>query len=68
MLRERRVGGGGGPFVGMTTGSWRRVLGINLDGAFLTFRAAARRMVERGEGGSLVADGQRRGYRRRAAQ
>ena len=49
------VGGGGGPFVGMTTGSWRRVLGINLDGAFLTFRAAARRMVERGEGGSLVA-------------
>ncbi len=49
------VGGGGEPFVEMTTESWRRVLSINLDGAFFTFRAAARHMVERGEGGSLVA-------------
>jgi hypothetical protein len=30
---------------------WRRVLGVNLDGAFFTLRAAARHMVERaGEG------------------
>jgi NAD(P)-dependent dehydrogenase (short-subunit alcohol dehydrogenase family) len=29
--------------------------GINLDGAFLTLREAARHLVERGEGGSLVA-------------
>jgi NAD(P)-dependent dehydrogenase (short-subunit alcohol dehydrogenase family) len=28
---------------------------INLDGAFLTLREAAKHMVERGEGGSLVA-------------
>ena len=34
---------------------WRRVLRVNLDGVFFTFRAAARHMVERGQGGSLVA-------------
>ena len=33
---------------------WRRVLKVNLDGAFFTFRAAARHMVERGGGGVLV--------------
>jgi NAD(P)-dependent dehydrogenase (short-subunit alcohol dehydrogenase family) len=42
------------PFTDMTLDEWRRVMRINLDGAFLTFRAAARHMVERGEGGSLV--------------
>lgn len=30
---------------------WRRVLGVNLDGAFYTLRAAARHMVERAEAG-----------------
>ena len=34
---------------------WRRTLAVNLDGTFLTFREGARHMVERGEGGSLVA-------------
>lgn len=34
---------------------WRRVTGVNLDGCFLTLRSAARRMVESGSGGSLVA-------------
>ena len=34
---------------------WRRVMRVNLDGVFFTFRAAARHMVERGKGGSLVA-------------
>ncbi len=34
---------------------WRRITAINLDGAFLTFRAAVRHMLERGEGGSLIA-------------
>ena len=34
---------------------WRRVTSINLDGAFLTMRTAARHLVERGEGGSIVA-------------
>ena len=33
---------------------WRRVQAVNLDGVFLTLRAGARHMVERGEGGALV--------------
>jgi hypothetical protein len=38
----------------MPTEEWKRVTRINLDGAFYTFRAAARHMVERGGGGVLV--------------
>jgi NAD(P)-dependent dehydrogenase (short-subunit alcohol dehydrogenase family) len=50
------VGGGGSKsFMEITAAQWRRVLSVNLDGVFFTFRAAARHMVERGEGGSLVA-------------
>jgi NAD(P)-dependent dehydrogenase (short-subunit alcohol dehydrogenase family) len=41
-------------FVEMTAAEWRRVTSVNLDGAFFTLRAAARHMVERGDGGSLV--------------
>jgi NAD(P)-dependent dehydrogenase (short-subunit alcohol dehydrogenase family) len=41
-------------FVEMTTAEWRRVMSVNLDGAFFTLRAAARHMTERGDGGSLV--------------
>ena len=41
-------------FVEMTTAEWRRVLSVNLDGAFFTLRAAARHMSERPGGGSLV--------------
>ncbi len=41
-------------FTQMTSEEWHRVLKINLDGAFYTFRAAARHMVERGGGGSLI--------------
>lgn len=47
--------GGVSAFVDMTLAEWRRVMAVNLDGAFLTLREAARHMVERGEGGSLVA-------------
>jgi NAD(P)-dependent dehydrogenase (short-subunit alcohol dehydrogenase family) len=47
--------GGVAPFLDMTLAEWRRVMAINLDGAFLTLRAGARHLVERGEGGSLVA-------------
>ena len=47
-------GGGGGGFVNMATAEWRRVMSVNLDGAFFTLRAAARHMVERGGGGSLA--------------
>jgi NAD(P)-dependent dehydrogenase (short-subunit alcohol dehydrogenase family) len=41
-------------FAQMQGEEWRRVLKVNLDGAFFTFRAAARHMVERGGGGVLV--------------
>lgn len=33
---------------------WRKTMRINLDGAFLTCRAAVRRMLAKGEGGSIV--------------
>jgi NAD(P)-dependent dehydrogenase (short-subunit alcohol dehydrogenase family) len=49
------VSGRGTPsFTQMSGEEWRRVLKVNLDGAFYTFRAAARHMVERGGGGTLV--------------
>ncbi|MBW4093269.1 MAG: SDR family oxidoreductase [Proteobacteria bacterium] len=41
-------------FLDMTTEEWNRVLRVNLNGAFYTFRAAAKHMVHRGEGGVLV--------------
>lgn len=45
---------GGKPFRDMPAEEWRRVLRVNLDGVFHTFREATRHMVERGEGGVLV--------------
>ncbi len=45
---------GGGPFLEQTAQTWRDCLSVNLDGAFFTFREAAKHMVERGDGGSLV--------------
>jgi NAD(P)-dependent dehydrogenase (short-subunit alcohol dehydrogenase family) len=47
-------GGGASSFLEMSSELWHRVLRTNLDGAFYTFRAAARHMVERGGGGVLV--------------
>ncbi len=41
-------------FVDMSSGEWKRVTRVNLDGAFYTFRAAARHMTAAGHGGSLV--------------
>jgi len=49
------VSAGGTPFLETTLEDWHRVLRVNLDGVFLTLRAAARHMVERGQGGRLVA-------------
>jgi NAD(P)-dependent dehydrogenase (short-subunit alcohol dehydrogenase family) len=49
------IGGVGTPFHEMSMEEWRRLFGINMDGVFLTFRAAVRHMIERGGGGSLVA-------------
>jgi NAD(P)-dependent dehydrogenase (short-subunit alcohol dehydrogenase family) len=48
------VGGAAPSFLEMTADEWHRVLRVNLDGVFYTTRAAARHMVERGDGGSLV--------------
>ncbi len=33
---------------------WRRVLSVNLDGAFLTLRDCARQMIAQGDGGAMV--------------
>ena len=43
------------PFLKMSLEDWRAVVSVNLDGVFLTFREAARHMVERGGGGKLIA-------------
>jgi len=62
-------------FQDLDTREWRRVLSVNLDGAFFTLRAAARHMVERGGGGSMVVtsslaalEGQPRGQHYAAAK
>ena len=34
--------------------AWRRVLDVNLTGAFLTARATARRLIEQGQGGRII--------------
>jgi NAD(P)-dependent dehydrogenase (short-subunit alcohol dehydrogenase family) len=39
----------------MSLDEWRRVQRVNVEGVFLTFRAAARQMIKQGQGGSLVA-------------
>ncbi len=52
------IGYGAPSFVDTTTETYRRVLGVNLDGVFWTMREACRHMVERAKqgdpGGSLV--------------
>lgn len=53
------VGGRATSFVDMSADEWRRVMRVNLDGAFFTAREATRHMVARGEdgdeaGGSVV--------------
>jgi len=40
------------PLAELSTKEWRRVMQVNLDGAFFTLRAAARHMVERAKAGS----------------
>lgn len=48
------VGTPGTRFHETSLDEWRAVLRVNLDGAFLTLRAAVRHLLERGSGGSLV--------------
>lgn len=47
-------GRGNASFAEMSSEEWHRVLRVNLDGAFYSFRAATRHMIERGGGGTLV--------------
>ena len=49
------IGQIGTPFHEMSMEEWRTVFGINMEGVFLTFRSAIRHMLDRGQGGSLVA-------------
>jgi NAD(P)-dependent dehydrogenase (short-subunit alcohol dehydrogenase family) len=42
------------PIAKMGYDEFRRVMRINLDGVFFTFRAASRHMIDQGDGGSLV--------------
>ena len=44
--------GAGGPIAGLSLADWRRVMSVNLDGAFLTLRAAMQAMG--GRGGAIV--------------
>ena len=59
------VGGGGRArnFAEMPTTEWRRVMNVNLDGAFFTLRAGARHMIERGLAGRHGKPGRRHGRR-----
>ncbi len=42
------------PIVEMETSDWDAVLGVNLRGVFLATRAAARQMIDQGDGGRIV--------------
>ena len=45
---------GHGAIQDLTLEEWRRVMAINLDGAFLTVRDCARQMIAQGDGGAIV--------------
>ena len=49
--------GAGSPIIDADFDHWRRVMRVNLDGAFLTLQAAMRAMVAGGRGGSVVVTG-----------
>src|ERR1700741_5073524 len=46
--------GAGGAIEELSFAEWRRVLSVNLDGAFLTLQAAMRAIRAGGKGGSIV--------------
>ena len=48
-------GGNGGPFLDLDLATWRSIVSLNLDGAFLALQAAARRMATQRTGGRLIA-------------
>jgi NAD(P)-dependent dehydrogenase (short-subunit alcohol dehydrogenase family) len=58
VIANAGVGGGAPSFSEMTVQTWRRVMSVNLEGAFFTCREACKHMVERAKtgdpGGSIV--------------
>ncbi len=42
------------PFVDQSTEEWHRLQAVNVDGVFFTLRAAARVLINQGEGGALI--------------
>ncbi len=54
MFANAGTAGHESPFVDLALEDWRAVMSVDVDGVFLSLRAAARHMVERGGGGSLV--------------
>jgi NAD(P)-dependent dehydrogenase (short-subunit alcohol dehydrogenase family) len=59
VIANAGIGGGAPSFEDFPTETYRRVLSVNLDGVFFTFREACKHIVERSrrgdKGGSLVA-------------
>ncbi|MDJ0957790.1 MAG: 3-hydroxybutyrate dehydrogenase [Arenicellales bacterium] len=45
------------PIVDLDYSNWKKLLAIHLDGAFLTTRACMRKMVDQGQGGSVILMG-----------
>jgi meso-butanediol dehydrogenase / (S,S)-butanediol dehydrogenase / diacetyl reductase len=43
-----------GPLLDLTVDEWDHVMAVNARGTFLCYRAAARQMIEQGEGGKLI--------------
>ena len=59
VIANAGIGRGAPSFIEMSTETYRKVLSVNLDGVFFTFREACRHMVERAKttgekGGSIV--------------
>ena len=58
VIANAGIGRGAPSFVEMSTETYRKVLSVNLDGVFFTFREACRHMVERAKagdkGGSII--------------
>jgi NAD(P)-dependent dehydrogenase (short-subunit alcohol dehydrogenase family) len=58
VIANAGIGGGARSFSEMTTETWRRVMGVNMEGVFWTLREACKHIVERSKagdpGGSIV--------------
>jgi gluconate 5-dehydrogenase len=50
------------PLVDMEVEDWQKVMDVNVKGTLICCRAVAKRMIERGKGGSIVTIGSVRGF------